>query len=127
MSKNPYQPPGATLLQQGVSGGPNYWLLAVAVCFPTIVSVGALKVVPEFIALFEGFGAELPLGTRLLLATYRWWSVLVLAVIAFWLIRQRANQSQAPVVFFGIGSAIALFVFGVWACYVPIFGLAAHA
>jgi hypothetical protein len=127
MSENPYQPPGGTLVEQAIPHSPNYWLLAVAVLFPALVSVGALEVVPKFMALFEGFGADLPLGTKLMLGTYRWWGVSVLAVIVFWFLRQRVNKSQIAVVIFGVGSAIALFVFGVWACYAPIFELAAQA
>ena len=46
-----------------VSNKYRYRHLLVAVILPVVVSVGALFVVPQFLELFRGFNAELPLGT----------------------------------------------------------------
>ena len=127
MSHNPYRPPAGELVDAQIVPSANYGQLALAVSLPCVVSVGALIVVPKFTALFEGFGASLPVGTLVLLATYRWWGFLVLATVVMWWYGQKAARSQVATILFGIISAFMLFVFGIWACYAPIFFLAAQA
>lgn len=125
MTDSPYRPPASELLDDPVSRGNNSWLLAIAVAIPSFVAVGAFLVAPQFIALFDGFGASLPIGTKLFLATYKWWGVVVVAVIAIWRHRQRTSQRQVVTLIFSVTSSVALFVFGFWACYAPIFASAA--
>lgn len=124
MTDGPYRPP-SVLLNDPVVRGNAFWLLAVAVALPACVSIGALLVVPEFIALFDGFDASLPLGTKVLLATYKWWGIVVLTVITMWWHRQRTSQSQVATLMFSIVCSVALSLYGFWACYAPIFALAA--
>ena len=127
MTDNHYQPLNHPGENGTVPNNYRYRHLLVAVILPVVVSVGALFVVPQFLELFRGFNAEPPLGTRVLVATYRWWGVLPISVCAMWWVAKREGLSPVYVMFFGVVSGIALFVFGVWACYAPIVNLAGAA
>lgn len=101
--------------------------LVVALLGGIAVAFGALVVVPQFADLFEGFATDLPLPTRLLLASYRYWGLAPVLTLAVWLAwPNRVRRGEAAVVF-GSLLAGALFVFGVIACYAPIFMLARDA
>ena len=49
-------------------------------------SVAALFIVPQFAQLFEGFGTELPLATRIVIETYHYWWLIPLAFLAQFLL-----------------------------------------
>lgn len=122
MNHNPYRAPASPVPDLPTRAG--YGSLIVAITPPALVSVGALRAVPQFATLFDELGAALPLGTSVLLATYHWWGLLVPVVTGLWWYRQRQARSQAVTVVFGAASALLLFGFGSWACYAPIFDLA---
>jgi hypothetical protein len=90
-----------------------------------VVAIAASILVPQFMVMFQGFGAELPTITHLMLDTYRWWAVLALAVPMVW--ASWPNRRTRGVTGLIVGSVIALLLaaFCVWACYAPIFALAA--
>ncbi|WP_257386537.1 hypothetical protein [Tahibacter caeni] len=89
------------------------------------VTVAALIVVPKFKLMFDGFGGDLPLATRLMLATYRGWGLAALLVPAIWIAWPDRQARGAVALLAGIATAVVLTGFGIWACYSPIFALAA--
>jgi type II secretory pathway component PulF len=82
-------------------------------------------VVPQFADLFRGFGADLPVETRVLLSTYPWWGALILPIVALWWYEWKNAKNQMTAVVFGAFAGGALLLFGVWACYSPLMRLAA--
>lgn len=90
-----------------------------------IVAAGALLVVPPFQSVFADFGAPLPLQTRLLLATYHWWGMIVFVTLGLWALWPRPSSRGIAALTFGLASAMLLFLFGLWAVYSPIVALAA--
>ena len=124
MSENPYQAPATNLVDRPLLVGNNYAQLAIAAVLPAGAAAWALTTVPQFAAVYTQFEADLPLGTRVLLATYRWWGLIAVTIVATWVLGERSRLKQRVVLSLGIVSGIALFFFGVWACYTPIFELA---
>lgn len=100
-------------------------LLFVSILPCAVVAAGALFVVPQFREVFVNFGATLPFATRLLLATFHWWGVSVIATLAVRALWPTQSDRNAAAVVFGSVTAAILFIFGVYACYAPIFQLAA--
>ena len=49
-------------------------------------SVAAFFIVPTFVKLFEDFGTELPLATRIVLETYHYWWLIPLVFLAQFLL-----------------------------------------
>jgi type II secretory pathway component PulF len=45
------------------------------------VAAGAFFVVPQFQDVYVNFGAQLPLETKLLLTTYRWWGIVAVVTV----------------------------------------------
>jgi len=89
-----------------------------------IVTIGALLIVPQFQDVFVNFGATLPLQTRILLATFHWWGIIVLGTLGFWMFWPNPSHRGTAAMTFGLASAMLLFLFGTWAAYAPIFELA---
>jgi hypothetical protein len=101
------------------------WPLLVAIAPVALVAIGALLVVPQFNVMFVNFGADLPLSTRIVLATFRWWGVLVLVVVAVWFAWPNRADRVGVAIGLSVALAAALFLFGLYACYAPVFALAA--
>jgi hypothetical protein len=99
-------------------------LLLLGVIPGVAVAVGAFLVVPQFQEVFTNFGAKLPFVTSLMLATFRWWGISPVIALALWLLWPNPGNRGAAAVVFGAVSAVALFLFGLYACYAPIFRLA---
>lgn len=99
----------------------------VGVALVLLVAAAAAVVVPQFQSMFAAFGADLPASTRLLLATYRGWALGVVPVGAIWLCVPGRRSRAVATLLTGAATAVALMVFGLWACYSPIVGLAALA
>lgn len=102
-------------------------LLAIGVTPCVLVSVAAFFVVPWFNSMFMAtglHGAWLPLITRALTATYRWWGVTALITVALWRPWSSEEKRGRAAVGFGLWCSLALFLFGVIGCYAPIFALA---
>lgn len=57
-----------------------------------IYSVGAFYVLPEFEKVWEGFDAELPFLTKLLVASYPYW--LVLLIVPFTIYRKYLTKTD---------------------------------
>lgn len=92
---------------------------------PSIVGIGALFVVPEYLAMFDAFGGDLPGATHWLLATYRYWwlaPVLVCVLLVAW---PRPADRPALALILGTGIGGGLFAFGLYALYAPVLLLAA--
>lgn len=90
-----------------------------------LVAVGAFLVVPVFQETFVNAGAQLPLETRILLTTFRWWGIVVLVTLGLWVLWPMRSSKGTVALAFGVVSAMLLFQFGIWAVYAPIFQLAA--
>jgi hypothetical protein len=103
--------------------GQSILLLGVALLPGITVALGALVVVPQYQQLFADFGTDLPATSRLLLATFRWWSIAPLLTLALWFVWPSAASRGTAAVVFGTISAAALFGFGCYGCYAPIFAL----
>lgn len=101
------------------------WMLVVGVVLSTLVAVLAAIVVPEMAAMYESFGAELPIETRLLLGTYRWYGLLGFVVLGLGLWWPRASDRGVLAMVVGVGGSVLLVIFSVWSLYRPIFMLAA--
>ena len=63
------------------------WLATVIVALFSVLSgLYVVLVIPSFATLFQGLGVELPLPTRLLLATYKWFIPLLFVALAVFVI-----------------------------------------
>lgn len=102
----------------------DHRLLAVGIAPCAVVSVASLFVVPWFNGIFIAAGVQLPWSTRVLLATYPWWSVTVLITLGLWRLWPSVAKRGSVTANFGIWCSLALLVFGVIGCYAPIFDLA---
>jgi hypothetical protein len=105
----------------------NLILLLIALILPTAAAIAAWFVVPQFATMFSEFGAELPWSTRLLLASYRGWLGFPLLVLVIGLTWPAPKDRMVAAVSSGAILAALMFAFMIWACYSPIFGLAAQA
>jgi len=100
-------------------------LLGVALLPGITIAIGALIMVPRFQQVFADLGTELPVVTRMLLVTFRWWGIAPLLTLALWAAWPRAAERGTAAVVFGSIFAAALFGFAIYGCYAPIFVLAA--
>ena len=98
--------------------------LALGIVPCTVISLGALFVVPRFRGVFAAAGVPLPLVTRAVFATFPYWGITVLAAAILWLVWPNVSRRDRVVCSFGSACAIVLFLFGLWGCYAPIFALA---
>ena len=98
-------------------------LVTIGVAAPTLVSVAAYFFVPQFVLMFENFGAPLGLASKSVLATYRWWALFPLAVLFVALSARLSRQRALMCCLIGVFVAFTLAALGVWACYAPIFAL----
>lgn len=89
-----------------------------------VVSLAALFVVPRFRAVFVAAGVPLPPVTRAVFATFPYWGITALAAVVLWALWPNASSRDRVACSFGSVCAIALFFFGAWGCYAPIFALA---
>jgi len=101
-------------------------LLLLACLPPAVVAVAAWLVVPGYAALFNSFG-PLPLETTVLLATYRWWGVIALCVLAIWAFWPKQLQGQIIALAFGVLSACFMLLFGFFALYAPFIKMGMEA
>lgn len=79
------------------------------------VSLLAFGVVPSFEVMYRPFESELSLQTRLLFATFRWWSLLLLAVAYAWHVSATPHRAARSALLVGVGGATLLGAFGWWA------------
>ncbi len=103
----------------------NFLMLFFGVCAGVAVAIAAYVFEPHFQSVYEGFGAELPLPTQLLLATFRWWGLVPAMTIALWACWPNPSKRGAIALIFGSVSAVGLAIFGGLAAYAPIFMLGA--
>ena len=102
----------------------NNFQLALGIVPCLVISLGAFFVIPRFRVAFTLAGVPLPPVTRAVLATYPYWGATVLAAAILWAFWPNVSSRDRVVCSFGSVCAIALFFFGVWGCYAPIFALA---
>jgi hypothetical protein len=103
----------------------DYLLPAIGMANVIAVATAALFVVPQFMTMYEGFGGNVPNITRLMLATYRGWALFALAVPLVWLAWPDPRTRGVVGLILGGMLAALLIAFGLWACYAPLFALAA--
>lgn len=103
------------------SDSPLLLLAAIAPCL--IVAAAALVVVPHFREVYSVMGAELPAVTRLLFATFRWWSLFALVPVAAWMLRGSRPNRALVAILAGVATAAVLTGCGVMSCYAPLFAL----
>lgn len=104
----------------------DYLLPAIGTANVFAVATAVLFVVPSFATLYEGFGGDLPTSTRLMLSTYRGWALLALAVPLIWSVWPDRRVRGVVGLIAGSLLAVLLIAFGGWACYAPLFALAAR-
>lgn len=107
--------------------GLDYLLPAIGTANVLAVATVALFVVPRYMDMFSAFGADLPAGTRLMLARYRGWALLALMVPLVWLVWPDPRTRGAVGLIAGSLLAVLLIAFGLWARYAPIVALAVSA
>jgi type II secretory pathway component PulF len=100
------------------------WILPLCgVLQVTAAAVGAWFVVPRFEEAYQAFGGDLPLATRLLVWSYRWWWLGIALPAVVWLLWPRSSRGVAALL-----ASTLLFLLlclgGIWACYLPYFHLA---
>lgn len=87
----------------------------------------AFRVAPEFLRLFSSMGAELPLLTRSLFATYRYWIAIPIAfaaLAAHALINEKLSSAYVGIL--AAACILAGFVMQAWlyeGCFLPLFAL----
>ncbi|HEX8957627.1 MAG TPA: hypothetical protein VF798_15210 [Burkholderiaceae bacterium] len=116
------------------SFGLLFWLIAAgAGFFSLLFGLAGLFIVPAFEQVFAAFGASLPWGTALVLASRSWWWLPTAVVAALWCYslwapRRLHYRSQLMIAFaslcIGANAAIAL---AIVALYSPIFTLGSAA
>lgn len=102
------------------------WLVLLVAQLPAIaIGVVAYLVLPGFVEVFDAFGAELPLVTRLMLNGYRWLLPLFpVSLLLIWVLSKPGRQRRVRVVLLAYSISLLLFALGIWAAYLPIFQLA---
>lgn len=118
--------PSSTPASAGPAPSRSVPMLLCALAAVVAVAIGALLIVPKFQSMFVNFGAELPPSTRILLATYRGWILLVPITLGVWAVWPVPAASGVAAIVVGCGSAVLLTLFCLWACYMPIFALTAQ-
>lgn len=73
-------------------------------------SIAAFFIVPQFEKLFEGFGADLPYATKLVIDSYHYWWLIPLAMVIQFLYMQFGNVTSAAAqrVFFVLNIIFAI-------------------
>jgi hypothetical protein len=127
MSERPYQPPAAPSAQDTVSRRGHLWLTALAALPAVGVAVLALIFVPQFDELHSAIRGELPNPTRILLATYRWWVLIALGIVAAGVLGPQTRRSRVVLLCSGTAIALLMFAFAVWSAYLPVIPLATRA
>jgi type II secretory pathway component PulF len=110
-------------VEPGSDGNAQNGLFAIGLIAAAMVAAGATFVVPTFRQLFQGFGADLPLVTRLTLDYYLalWLFPIAVIVVRFVWPDERSRSMAACIVgaggFFVIVTALTIVM------YLPIFKL----
>ena len=102
----------------------NFVLVGIGTLAPASIAAAAWFAVPRFIFMFEAFEASLPTLSQLVFASYRWWGLVPLAVLAFGMLSPRTRGNSITTCSVGVTFAIVMALVGVWGCYAPIFHLA---
>lgn len=104
------------------------WLLAAGLLATVAFAAGVNLVIPQFNDVFQNFGAELPLLTRMFLSGRYALFALPLIVMTAWALTPRrtppGNERGIVAVLVGIGLGVILLPLCVIAMYLPIFHLA---
>ena len=89
---------------------------------PSLVVCGLLLfAVPSFIGMYESFGTELPLQTVLLVRWYRILAFLPFLFLLAWFFWPTPASRGVAALLIALVLSGALFIFGMWAAYSPIF------
>ena len=128
---NPYHPPKSKSLESSEQQPPGFWVIVLSVAL-TIIS-GMLysaiyPAVPQFVEIFEGFGAELPWFTQFILDNYYYFGLpyLLGLIPCMILVKNRASVIPSEKHLFMlivINFVLSFFVIGITviAMYLPIF------
>jgi uncharacterized membrane protein YhdT len=104
------------------------WMLIAGVLAATAMAAGVNLVIPRFNDVFQNFGSDLPLITRLFVESRHAFFGLPLLVLAAWVLTPRrtppGNERGIVALVVGIGSAVLLLPLCLIAMYLPIFQLA---
>ena len=109
------------------------WVLPLSITL-TVISLliysAPYNMVPSFEELWEGFGAELPFLTLLMLKTYKFYALLafigIIPCVILFLNRFTYRKKQSKlfiIVLLNLFISFSLFAFVIIACYLPIFAL----
>lgn len=129
---NPYSHPTKELAKESASRRSDFMFRLVAAgaaFFSFVFGVMGLFLVPAFRQMYGAFGADLPWGTDLVLATGSWWWLDAALVTGLWIYSRKAakrleRRSQLMLAFavLGVGTSLAIAV-AVVALYSPLFAL----
>jgi hypothetical protein len=98
-------------------------LLFVSLVLVVVMAVVALVIVPVFQDVYVKFGANLPLVTKILFATFRWWGIAAVVPFAVWAWWPNRSISGVVALVFGIALGQFLLLFCLYGCYAPVFQL----
>jgi hypothetical protein len=98
---------------------PQRVALLAAIAIPVAVSLAAYVVVPSFEQMYAPYGSELTPDAHALFATYRWWPLLIVAVILAWLFSSNTARGARLALVVGLVGGFALAGFGWWALQQP--------
>jgi type II secretory pathway component PulF len=105
------------------------WMLTTSLLIAVAIAAGVNLIIPRFSDVFQNFGAELPLLTRLFLEGRYALFGLPLLVLAAWALTPRrtppGNQRGVVALAVGIGMGAILLPLCLIAMYLPIFRMAA--
>jgi hypothetical protein len=125
VTHDPYSPPQADAGVAARPGPMSPWWLWSSQVPPLLTALALFLAIPQFREVFEGFGAELPILTKLAVQ-YPWlafaWPLAVFALGLHW--RRRGDRGIPLLAISLVGSFVVLGL-GVVVVYLPVFKLAA--
>lgn len=122
---NPYQSPQSAVVssvQSGRGAGAVMQLVAGLLC-AVIAALLPMLVIPAFHEVFIGFGAQLPLLTRLAVGYHPWLWLLPLLVVAARLFWPKARRRALAACLLGVVGLVLVIALTALAMYLPVFQL----
>lgn len=98
--------------------------LAIVVSFLFLFcALAGIFIIPTFEELYRSFGVDIPVLTKVVLSTHKYWLGLSLIPIPLVYLSEQSKKWQAIIVFFLLALAILLIPLTIVALYLPIYEL----
>lgn len=98
--------------------------LAIVVSFLFLFcALAGILVIPTFEELYRSFGVDIPVLTKVVLSTYKYWLGLALIPIPLVYLLKQSKKWQATILYFLLALAILLIPLTIIALYLPIYEL----